>query len=423
MLRPRASRRLPAIALAASVAVAACGTTAPSGSKTDSIPTVAPTGTGAPSSTSPSQDSLTFAAIQSDVEAIRGLEPKAEVDPVTIGVDQLEKNLELEFDAENPPAEVADAEAMLIALGLLPPGSSLRELTLDFQSGQVAGYYSPDKDQLFVVSRGGKLGASDRVTYAHEFTHQLQDQNFGLDKLQLEPDQSDRSLARLALIEGDAVSVQTTWMQGHLTSEEMGELLAVALSPESIEALRRAPPYLRETALFPYNNGLAFVAGLLAGGGYQAVDGAYADLPASTEQILHPELYASREAPIQVSLPSNLAARLGADWSVAGQDTLGEMILGLWLRQGGITAADATRAAAGWGGDRAVLVRGPGGPVAVGIRTAWDSPADAAQFATAAGAAIGALGLAGEVVHDTGSREVIVAVGGHAAEVAGAIEE
>lgn len=422
MPRPRVISRLPAIVLAASLAAGACGTTAPTPTQTEAAPTTPPA-TGVPSSANPSQDSAAFAAIRSDVEAIRGLQPKADVDPVTISVDQLEKNLELEFDAENPPAAVADAEAMLIALGLLPPGSSIRKLTLDFQSGQVAGYYSPDKDQLFVVSRGGRLGASDRVTYAHEFTHQLQDQNFGLDKLQLEPDQSDRSLARLALIEGDAVSVQTTWMQDHLTSEEMGELLAVALSPESIEALRRAPPYLRETALFPYNNGLAFVAVLLADGGYGALDAAYSDLPASTEQIIHPELYASREAPVQVTIPSDLATRLGAGWSAAGQDTLGEMILGLWLRQGGVTVADATSAGAGWGGDRAVLVRGPSDAVGVGIRTTWDSSADAAEFATAADAAIGALGLTGEVVHNPGSSEVVVAVGDRSAEVAAALKE
>ena len=76
------------------------------------------------------------------------------------------------------------SEDLLSTLGLLPEGSSLRQATLDFQAGQVAGYYSPDKDELFVVSRTGQtVGPVERVTYAHEFTHQLQDQNFDLDSL------------------------------------------------------------------------------------------------------------------------------------------------------------------------------------------------------------------------------------------------
>ena len=102
---------------------------------------------------------------------------------MTIDPEQLATNLQAEFDAEYTPEDLADTEDMLIALGLLPPGASIRQLTLDLQAGQVAGYYSPDKDQLFVVRRSGDdLGAIERVTYAHEFNHQLQDQHFELDQ-------------------------------------------------------------------------------------------------------------------------------------------------------------------------------------------------------------------------------------------------
>ena len=47
-------------------------------------------------------------------------------------------------------------------------------------------------------------------------------------------------------------------------------------------------------------------------------------------------------------------------------------------------SADATAAAAGWGGDRIALLDGPGGAWGVVLRSAWDSPADAAQFEAAA---------------------------------------
>ena len=68
-----------------------------------------------------------YAEIRVAVEAIRGLAPTAAVDPVTLDPDQLATNLRTEFDAENPAAELADAEDLLITLGLLPAGTSLRD--------------------------------------------------------------------------------------------------------------------------------------------------------------------------------------------------------------------------------------------------------------------------------------------------------
>src|SRR5207237_10223083 len=134
------------------------------------------------------------------------------------------------------------------------------------------------------------------VTYAHEFTHQLQDQHFDLAKLGQDPaNQSDRALAQLSLIEGDAVSVQTSWTTANLTHEELGQLLSASLNPDAVAALRRAPPYLRDTALFPYRDGLIFVSRPIATGRSPAADAVFADLPESAEPILHLDTYAARQ--------------------------------------------------------------------------------------------------------------------------------
>ena len=358
-----------------------------------------------------------YAEIRAAVEGIRGLQPTTAVDPVSLDEAQLRANLTAEFDRENTAQELALAEELLITLGLLPAGSSIRTIMLDFQTGQVAGYYSPDRDELFVVSRSGGLGVAEMVTYAHEFTHQLQDQRFDLAKLGLDAaDQSDRQLAHLALVEGDAVSVQSGWMTTNLTPQQLGELLGASLDPKALEALQKAPPFIRETALFPYDAGLGFAAQLIGGGGYAAVDAAFADPPASTEQIIHPEKYVAREAPTAVAIQVDIAGALGTGWSVAGQDTLGELILRIWLTEGGVTRAEATAAVAGWGGDRLVILRGPDGAVGVGIVTMWDSAADAAEFATAATTAAAARTPAGVVASD-GLRTVLVAVGDRAPDI------
>lgn len=408
--------RIPPIAAALLLALTGCGPSPAS-------PSAAATGQASPSgspeaSLSVAEIDTIYAGIRTQVEAIRGLKPTADVAPVLIDDAQLRTNLSADFDEENPPAEVVLSQRTLIALGLLPAGSSLRDIVLALQSGQVAGYYSPVHKQLFVVSRSGGVGAVQRVTYAHEFTHELQDQHFDLKALGLDArDQGDRSLARLALVEGDAVSSQSAWMVKELDAADLSELIGAATDPAAIAALTNAPAYIRATSLFPYQDGLAFVQELMQTGGYGAVNAAFARPPDSTEQILHEDKYVSGEKPIVVAIPTDLAAQLGAGWTADAQDTLGELVLRIWLQQGGVPPTDAAAAAAGWGGDRLVLLHGPTGD-AIALETAWDTSDDADAFATAAAQALGGLGLQGQVVHTPGSTRVSIALGAGAAALA-----
>ena len=414
--------RLRVAALAAAVLLAACSTapSTPPQSNIGSVPPE-PTATAVPSATA-ADPTAVYALVATQVEAIRGLQPTTAVAPVLIDQATLTKNLTADFDRTNPPAAVAINERELIGLGLLPAGSSLRALVLDLQSGQVAGYYSPEEKQLFVVSRAGGIGPTQRLTYAHEFTHQLQDQHFDLNKLGLDAtDQGDRSLARLALVEGDAVSAQTTWMTTELTADELGQVVKDSLDPAGLAALSRAPKILQETAFFPYNAGAAFVAGLISSGSYAAVNTAFANPPASTEQVIHPEKYAAHEAPVEVKPAADLATKLGSGWSEAARDTLGELTLRVWLNTGGVASADAAAAAAGWGGDRLVLFTGPGGTTALAIETAWDTAADATEFAAAATRALAGHGLASLIGHTSGSTRVSIAIGANIQQLAAAL--
>ena len=417
------SRSRLALAIGLAFVVGACGANTPTVAPTTLAPTPVATIAAPPSPTpTPKSAAEQYADIRAQVEQIRGLQPTGAVDPVTIDATKLRANLGAEFDASNTAADIKNAEDELITLGLLPKGSSLKALTLDLEAGQVAGYYSPDKKQLFVVSRSGGLGGAELVTYAHEFTHQLQDQRLGLQSLGIDVhDQGDRSLARLSLVEGDAVSVQSTWMTDNLSPQQLGQVMSAAMDPAALKALTDAPRYLRETALFPYNDGFAFVSRLLSQGGYAAVDAAFKDPPESTEQILHSDKYLHREAPLPVKLPAKLASMLGARWSVAAEDTLGEEILQIWLEQVLSTPGAAT-AATGWGGDRLAVLRGPGGEVNIGLITKWDSIGDTTEFAEAAQTTLTGLGLAGEVrLAANDATTVIVAIGGHAEQVGAAL--
>ena len=416
----RSVRRALPVLVAASIALAACtpgptGSPAPTPGLPTFVPSVAPS---AGPSVPPAQSgapSAVYEQIRLQVEAIRGLEPTADVDPVTIDELQLVQNLEGEIDSDLTPEVLQQSNDLLHALDLIPQDSSLRDLTLDLLAGQVAGYYSPDRDELFVVSRTGQtVGAVERATYAHEFTHQLQDQTFDLDNFDTSTaDESDRALAETALIEGDATSVQTTWLlQGNLTADELGELIEAAMDPDALAALNNAPAYLRETSLFPYDAGAAFVQELVAEGGYEAVNDAFEHPPASTEQVLHPAKYRDREDPVEVKVRDGIAGAVGQGWSEELRDQLGELILRIWLSDHGVGAEAASDAAAGWGGDRLVMLSHEDGSIAIALATTWDTPGDAAEFAEAAQTALGDADFAGgDLFHRAGSRDVLIALG------------
>lgn len=259
---------------------------------------------------------------------------------------------------------------------------------------------------------------------AHELTHMLQDQHFGLVKLDSRgvaaglireaDDRNDRHLGVLALTEGDATLVMTLWAQQNLTTAQILGL-GSASDPESLAILNAMPLILRETLFYPYASGLQFAFGLQGSGGWAAVDAAYADPPESTEQILHPEKYAAREEPVAVELPADLAARLGDGWKVTLQDTFGEFDTRIWLQDvGGLPAVDAASGAAGWGGDRLALVEHGSGAWAIAWHTAWDSAADAAEFTTGARAAVGRLPTPADVLPGAGGSEAWVVVGSDA---------
>jgi hypothetical protein len=260
-------------------------------------------------------------------------------------------------------------------------------MELDLESSQVIGFYDEISKGLYVLSNTGGVGALEEATFSHEYTHALQDQNFGLAKLALDTtDQGDRDIASRTLVEGDATLEMSMWEQKYLS---LGELVSMALNSSSgaqAEQLAAAPAILSEPLLFPYSEGLTLVQAVYKQGGWAAVDKLYANPPISTSQILHPALYASHVKPVVVTMPAAPAA-LGSGWNLAMQDTLGELQLRIWLHGDNPTSEAANAAAAAtasWGGDRVGLYEGPDGAWAVVLKTTWRSAAGAQAFRAAA---------------------------------------
>ncbi|HEV8546731.1 MAG TPA: hypothetical protein VGQ64_10595 [Candidatus Limnocylindrales bacterium] len=409
---PSSARARALVSVVALTIVVGCGPALPSSAASSQPSPSAAVATPSAASAGPTESQdlrALYASIEEQVRAIRGLEAKSPVDPKVLDDAGIKKLVSESFTKDNPPEAVAANERLLKAFGLLPADASLEDLYIELLGSQVAGLYSPDDKQLYVVAKSGRLGPAEKVTFAHEYTHALQDQNFDLSGLKLdEIGEGDRGISRLSLVEGDATLVMSLWQLDNLSQEELFELLGQSLDPEATKILTDMPAYLRETLLFPYTTGLSFTQGLYTSGGFAGVDAAFAKPPASTEQVIHPDKYAAGEAPMAVDLPNDLASRLGAGWKVGLEDTLGEEQLSIWLRQAASGGVGGTAAAAGWGGDRVILLDGPEKTFAVALSTEWDTKADAAEFAKQAQLVVNGLDHPGGVLSTGGTTVSVV---------------
>ncbi len=245
------------------------------------------------------------------------------------------------------------------AFDLLPASTDLRAVYLRLLGAQVAGFYDSQTKIMHVVPIGqpisGSLNLIEQFIYVHEYTHALQDQFFKLDTLMQAPDVSgspDRSLATVALVEGDATNIMALWLQQVIQKNPLAafQLLGQSLQAGGMTLPAGTPPILGDELLFPYQEGLSFVMALQQHGGMSAVNAAFAHPPTTSTQIMHPQQYLDGWQPAAVRLTDD-AATLGSGWTQVWDNTLGEWYLGQFLLTQ-LDAGTALKAAAGWNGDR-----------------------------------------------------------------------
>ncbi len=261
--------------------------------------------------------------------------------------------------------------------GVLPEGTDLTSLAASFAAVSAGAVYSPLDKQVLIVD---KFRNDSLLT--HEFTHALQDQHFDLMKLLVaRPYNFDRAEAAFAVVEGDAMNVQRRLEQGESYGRRpLDEILRQEndrFGDYRQEVGRFFPPLLTETFIFRYRDGARFVESVRRGAGERGVNELFRRPPASTEQILHPEKYEANEAPREVAFDESRLAAGG--WSMNASTPLGEIgVRGLLMA--GVPLAEAARAAAGWGGDRAYLFEKAGSAPLFVWQTVWDRPSDAEEF-------------------------------------------
>jgi hypothetical protein len=301
--------------------------------------------------------------------------------------EDLQNTVVNDFFVDYTPEDAQQDAALLSALGLIEPGFDLLQFYKDLYSEQIAGFYDSETKEMYVIADSG-FGGLERMTYAHEFTHALQDQTYDLENgLKLNDDhcevETEYCAAVSALVEGDATLTEQYWFLTKSTDDDKNEVSDFQQDYES-PVYDSAPAFMKEDFLFPYQQGFAFVNALFNKNLFLAVDDAYRDPPVSTEQILHPEKYPD-EKPVLVPLPA-IEGSLGEGWSQVEENVIGEWYTYLFLAEGiraetRLDHADAEEAAAGWGGDAyAYFANAETGEDVLVWLSAWDSATDAEEF-------------------------------------------
>jgi hypothetical protein len=353
--------------------------------------------------------------IRNTVETLRGKKFVRDVPAFNISERELRQVVEREVEKDYPGGKLADYQAMLAWLDILPPGTDLKEATAAFAVDQVAGLYDSDTKEMYIpVFSTGKTNAlknpakkaiekvsafEEGLVLEHEFTHALEDQYWALDDTnQVERQEStDRSTARSFLAEGAATRIMLEAVPAQLEQENPGTyapawnvlhsglletvfdlaLNHVWKSPDVQVA--GVPRALACYEAMPYAYGYCFCSDLTRDWGLDGLDYICDHQPVSTEQIIHPQkAWEWRDFPIRITLPQTLPS----GWKQLTGDSMGEAGISVLFGCAFNNLSHGELLVHGWDGDRVALYEGPEGRRLLLWASSWDSDAAAARFAS-----------------------------------------
>ncbi|MBV9285832.1 MAG: hypothetical protein JO176_14520 [Acidimicrobiia bacterium] len=196
--------------------------------------------------------------------------------------------------------EMNDTLGTLRAVGLAEGSPDLQAADNKLASNAILGLYSPHDKGVLV--RGSNLTVDVRVVLAHELTHALQDQYFGLDRLANDTGSGEDTGFR-ALVEADAVRVEDSYVDS-LPSADAKAFEATRAKQAKDADVPDVPEALVDDLAFPYVFGPAFVAYLDEHGGNDAINAAFKKPPQSEAQIVDPQSYVAGVTVTKVSAPA-----------------------------------------------------------------------------------------------------------------------
>jgi len=307
-------------------------------------------------------------SVEASIARIRKLDFTRQVPVVINTPDQARQTIIAQIARDHSDEDLRIGGASGAMTGLYPPNIDLKRQTVELLRDQVIGFYNPDTKQMVIIQRPqdhasidmqGFGPRMDAMVLAHELTHALQDQHFGIEKmLDRVKDNDDQTLALKSVAEGDATLAGFGYIVGHLDSANI-ELLVNQLEPllaDSAVQGHGIPLAVTVPMLFQYSGGSHFVAEAWRRGGWPAVDQLYRNPPRSSQQIMQPELYFDHPTlPLHIELTGYEDLLPG--WKKVDDDTYGELLLKLIFQRNLAPQAPAFATLPRWAGDRIITLQ------------------------------------------------------------------
>ncbi len=313
-------------------------------------------------------------------------------------VSYLHKNMDEDKDVQR----LKRTELVLKKFGLLPKDFNLQAFLIGLLEEQVAGYYDSKTKTVNILD--WVVPDLQRPVLAHELTHALQDQSFGLDKWlkkgsedldtkknlnAADITEDENSEARQAVVEGQAMVVLLDYMLApmHRTvadSPEMVDMMNEEMRSGTADSVqyKNAPIFLKESLTFPYRYGIEFEAELLrAQGKEKAFTQPFQNPPRTSREIMEPRTYISGEHMLPLELPD--FKRIFKDYERFDVGAIGEFDVAVLAEQ--YAGEDASKKIyPNWRGGYYYSVHPKGDPAGrLGLMfvSRWASDKAAAQFA------------------------------------------
>jgi hypothetical protein len=323
-----------------------------------------------------------LALISQQVDAVRGLPSPGSVPPILLAESELGT---LAADLHASPAQDArrlDDELALRAFGLLDESQTLADYETSRYVDPYGAVYAADPARVYLL--GAEFSDTLAFAYARQYGQAVVQASF----VDSTPSGcgvfSDECRAVEAFRRGDWELAGEQWLAANGTPA-MSQAVDAAAPSAIVVQTEPLAAFAVQDLQFVSEAGLAFADELFEQGGWERINAAYAAPPSTTEQIMHPEKYASGEAAIAMTLPA-VTAGLGPEWALHSSGSLGEALTLSLLTAGAdeearLIANTARDAAEGWGGDAfQVLLRRLDGEVALAQQWVMDSEADAGDL-------------------------------------------
>ncbi|HKX33747.1 MAG TPA: hypothetical protein VJP03_00255, partial [Actinomycetota bacterium] len=201
------------------------------------------------------------AQVMRQVAQIRGFDYSQRVVAEPVSQSEIGRDILRFSDITYPEGQYARRSIAWDTIGVIPDGTSLRDAYESYGSSQVIGYYDTVTGELkFTGSESPS--PLERITLAHELTHAIDDQRFGLERLDAlgAACMDEEASAAIGVVEGNATFFMLRWARTFLTVAEQVQVgIEAAAQDVSTEGV---PPFVARLQAWPYDEGMRFIAAL-----------------------------------------------------------------------------------------------------------------------------------------------------------------